>query len=97
MKRIEVVANQSLKAELLDLLEARLPDIEYTLLSLVQGKGLRKRKEGTRVWPETNVCIIMYVGDGALEEIAKIILKVKAKFPDEGLFAAVSDAVEVKG
>jgi hypothetical protein len=92
MKRLEVIANQSIKDELLDALENALPDIEYTLLPIVQGKGRRKRKEGTRTWPETNFLLISYMSDTEALEAKTVVAYIARRFPDEGIYAAISEA-----
>ncbi len=61
MKRLEVIANQSVKEELIAALETALPGIQYTVLPMVHGKGGHKEKLGTRTWPETNFLIISYI------------------------------------
>lgn len=92
MKRLEIIANQSVREELVEKLEARLPEIEYTLIPLVQGKGRRKRKEGTRTWPETNFYLLAYLGEEDFAAAAAAMGELRRRFPDEGIFAAVSEA-----
>ena len=92
MKRLELIANQSVKDELIEALENALPDIEYTLLPIVQGKGRRKRKEGTRTWPETNFLLISYMGEEDAVNAEAVIVKVRNLFPAEGICATLSAA-----
>jgi nitrogen regulatory protein PII len=95
MKRLELIANQSVKDELLEALENALPDIEYTLLPIVQGKGRQKRKEGTRTWPETNFLLISYMGEEDAVKAAAAIVEVRKHFPDEGIFASSSESTAI--
>lgn len=92
MKRLEIIANQSVKNELMESLEAALPKIEYTLLPTVQGKGRSKKKQGTRVWPETNFLLISYISDLDLETARKVLASVKTQYAAEGIFACASEA-----
>jgi nitrogen regulatory protein PII len=92
MKRIEIIANQSVRDELIEGLEASMPDIEYTMIPIVHGKGKRKRKEGTRTWPETNFYLILYTGEAGLAKTEATIADIRKRFPDEGLFASASES-----
>jgi hypothetical protein len=92
MKRLEVIANQSVKEELIAALEAALPGIQYTVLPMVHGKGGHKEKLGTRTWPETNFLIISYMGDSEAEKATEAVRDIVDRFPAEGLCGAFSDA-----
>ena len=46
MIRIEIIANQSLEAELTTSLEQAIPDFMYTVIPLVTGRGGDARKLG---------------------------------------------------
>jgi hypothetical protein len=92
MKRLEVIANQSVREDLIEELERGLPDIEYTLVPIVHGKGKRKRKDGTRTWPETNFLILSYLEEGDAEKAAEAVRAIARRFPAEGLCAAISEA-----
>lgn len=85
MKRIEIVANQSIQEEILMGIETVVPDIRYTLLPVVHGKGGDDRKLGTTTWPETNFLLISYVANADAEKIMQEIENVKKQFPSEGL------------
>jgi hypothetical protein len=92
MKRLELIANQSVRDELIEALEGRLPTIEYTIVPVVHGRGARKRKEGTRTWPETNFMLVSYLGEDESGEVASAITEVSRRFADEGIYAALSEA-----
>ena len=91
MKRLEVIANRSVHDELIEALEGSLPDIEYTLMPLVHGRGKRKRKLGTRTWPETNFLLISYLDEANVEKARAVVSGIERKFPNEGVFAALSE------
>jgi hypothetical protein len=92
MKRLEIIANQSVREELTDALEGALPDIQYTILPIVHGKGGRKRKLGTRTWPETNFLLLSYMEKENAEKAAGAIREIVRRFPAEGVCAAFSKA-----
>jgi len=92
MKRLEVIANQSVKDELLEALGSAIPELEYTLLPSVQGSGRSKRKLGTRTWPETNFLLISYMADMEALEAKTVVAYIARRFPDEGIYAAISEA-----
>ncbi len=92
MSRLEIIANQSVREELVEALESAVHEVEYTIVPIVHGKGKRKRKEGTRTWPETNFLLVLYLDESSLAEIEGIIAGIRRRFPAEGLFAARSDA-----
>jgi len=92
MKRLEIIANQSVREELEGEMESAVPGIEYTLLPIVHGKGGRKRKLGTRTWPETNFLLFSYLDDSDALKAADTVRSIVARFPAEGICAALSDA-----
>ena len=97
MKRIEVIANQSVKDELLEALGTALPALEYTLVPTVQGSGRSKMKLGTRTWPETNFLLISYMADEEAIEAKAAVADIARRFPGEGIYAAISDAEPIAG
>lgn len=83
--RVEIIANQSVEDDITDLLEHELPDIEYTVLPVVHGKGLRTKKLGTSIWPEQNFVLFSYISKENALKVKEIIAALKEKFPDEGI------------
>lgn len=53
MTRCEIIANQSVQEEITLLLEEKIPDILYTTVPLVTGRGKNSYKLGSTTWPET--------------------------------------------
>jgi hypothetical protein len=92
MKRLEIIANQSVREELIEEIETAMPDVEYTMIPIVHGKGRRKRKEGTRTWPETNFYLLVYLDEEGLAAAEAAVKDITRRFPDEGIYAAISDA-----
>ncbi len=85
MIRIEIIANQSVHEEIIKNLEAVAPDLCYSLIPLVYGKGKKSRKLGTTTWPETNFIIIAYTEEKYETDIRTVIEYEKKRFPDEGI------------
>lgn len=85
MYRAEIIANQSVQDDIIEALEAYIPDILYTVLPLVHGRGGADRKLGSTTWPESNFALFSYVQEEALPTVKAVIAAIKAKFPDEGI------------
>jgi hypothetical protein len=85
MRRLEVIANQSVQVDLVEGLEAVVPRLQYTLISPVQGSGLRKKKVGDTVWPEVNFILISYMEDEYIGAARASLERLKERFPAEGI------------
>ncbi|HOX31304.1 MAG TPA: hypothetical protein PLB91_03180 [Spirochaetales bacterium] len=97
MKRLEIIACEAIQVELIEAIEKVVKDFEYTLMPRIEGKGLRTRKQGTQVWPELNFMLVSYLEDEeGLERASAAIAATAARFPKEGVFAAVSEARRIK-
>ena len=83
--RAEIISNQSVEDDVIELLEQEIPDIQYTLMNDVHGKGLRTKKLGSAAWPEQNFVLYAYVDKAAAKKIKEIMAAVKQKFPNEGI------------
>jgi hypothetical protein len=96
MKRLELIACEAVQSELVDGLAAVLPDFEFTFLPRIAGRGRTSRKEGTQVWPEWNFLLISYLDDSGIEAARAVIADVTSRFPNEGVFAAFSEAERIR-
>ena len=85
MYRAEIVANQSIQEDLIEVLEETIPNILYTIIPLVQGRGKDDRKLGNTTWPETNFILFSYVEDSEIEKVRAVVRAIKKKFKDEGI------------
>jgi hypothetical protein len=83
--RAEIISNQSVEDDIIERLETEIPDIEYTLMNDVHGKGHTTKKLGSAAWPEQNFVLISYVEKEAALKVKEIIASVKKKFPKEGI------------
>ena len=92
--RMEIISNQSVEEDITDLLEQEIPEIEYTVVPVVHGRGVHAKKLGTTSWPETNFLLFAYIDEVAAKKAKAIISAVKKKFSGEGIslfFTEVAD------
>lgn len=85
MYRAEIIANQSVQEEIIDLLEEHIPNILYTIIPLVVGRGKESYKLGSATWPETNFVLVSYIEDEQVNIVRSIIKAIKEKFNGEGV------------
>lgn len=95
MYRAEIISNQSVQDDIIELLEQEIPEIQYTVLPSVQGRGCRTTKLGDTVWPEMNFVLFTYVDENNAKKVKAIIAAVKAKFPNEGISLFFTQTVEL--
>ena len=93
--RIEIVSNQSVQDEIIELMEQEIPEIEYTLIPTVQGRGRSSKKLGDTTWPEQNFGLFAYVEKEVAFKVKAIISAVKKKFPTEGITLFCTEEVEL--
>ncbi len=85
MYRMEIIANKSVEEDITDALEQYIPEILYTIVPQVYGRGGNDRKLGTSTWPETNFLMICYIEDKFLPTAKAVIKAVKDRFKGEGI------------
>lgn len=91
--RIEIISNQSVQDDIIELLEQEIPEIQYTILPEVHGRGGHSKKLGTTTWPEQNFVLFAYVTKEDAKKAKAIIQAVREKFPSEGItFFCVEEA-----
>ena len=94
--RAEIISNQSVEDDVIELLEQQIPDIQYTLMNDVHGKGLRTKKLGSAAWPEQNFVLYAYVDKEAAKKIKEIMASVKKRFPNEGISLFFTKCEEIE-
>ncbi|MDC7126061.1 MAG: hypothetical protein PQJ46_10880 [Spirochaetales bacterium] len=87
MKKIEIISNQAIEADIIEILELAGYGESLTYLHPVYGRGGNGWREGSAVWPETNVMFLVYLDKGNEEQIMEDLKKLKEKFPNEGIKA----------
>ncbi len=85
MTRVEIIANRSVQDEIIEHLESDVPDILYTVVPIVHGRGARDRKLGTATWPEENFMLITWVDGAVAGQLQGIVAAIKQRFPNEGI------------
>jgi hypothetical protein len=85
MKRVEIIANRSVKDDIVDGLESAVENFFYTLVPVVHGRGRQRRRLGTPIWPEENFLLIAYVDDEDALKVGEVITEIKARHPTEGI------------
>ena len=85
MTRCEIIANQSVQEEIVSLMEEHIPNVLYTIIPTVVGRGKNSYKMGSATWPETNFVLISYIEDENVPTMKAIVKAVKEKFAGEGI------------
>ena len=85
MKRVEIIANQSIEADLFEAITRKGAGRCYTKIPSVMGVGNSDPKMGDHIWPEENVMIIIYCEEEEAEILQEAVEEVKELFPREGL------------
>jgi len=85
MKRVEIVANQSVQEELIAALETGIPKLCYTVIPAAHGRGPGDWKLGSVVWPEENFVLFTYQDEANAAEVVRIVGDLKKQYPKEGV------------
>jgi hypothetical protein len=85
MKRLEVIANQSVLEDVIEGLTTAVSGFQYTLINPVHGSGLKKKKLGDVVWPEMNFILISYMDACEVPAARAFLEDLKRRFPREGV------------
>ena len=93
MKRMELIANKSVEAEIIEALENNIYDFFYTLIPELHGRGKTRYKLGTATWPELNFLLISYLDDPDAAKAETIIRRIKKRFSREGIKLFMMEAV----
>lgn len=80
-----IVANQSVEDDIIETLEQAVPDIRYTIIPTVNGRGGDNYKLGTATWPEQNFMMIAYMKRKNVATVSAAVRMLKKKFPKEGI------------
>lgn len=85
MIRIEIIANRSVEENILEALAKDQVGKFYTKIPNVFGVGACGPRMGDAVWPEENFALIIWCEEDEAQGIKRAIVKVKEKFPGEGI------------
>ena len=85
MRRIEIIANKSVEADLLDALTRKGVAGYHTRIPEVYGVGNSGPRQGDHVWPEANVVLVVYCSEEEAAQIRDAVRELKRFFKDEGI------------
>ena len=85
MKRIEIIANQSVEENILDAIKFEGVGKYYTKYPNVHGVGKSGPRMGDPVWPEENFALIFWCDEEEARGLERAVNFVKERFPDEGI------------
>lgn len=95
MIRAEIISNQSVLDDIVEKLENEIPDIEYTLIPEIQGKGLHSKKLGDTTWPEMNFLLFAYVSEDKARKIKTCVEELIRRFPKEGISVFFTQGIDL--
>ena len=95
MIRAEIISNQSVQEDIIELLEQTIPNVEYTIIPTVYGKGISSKKLGNSTWPEQNFVLFSYMSKEDCQKLKEIVQSVKKRFPREGIVIHCTEEVEL--
>ena len=85
MKRVEIIANQSVEENILEALAKNEVGKFYTKYPNILGVGRCGPRMADAIWPEENFAIVIWCEDEEARSIEQAISLVKEKFPNEGI------------
>jgi len=85
MKRVEIIANQSVEQDIRDALAVRNVAQAHTAFHGVHGEGHSGPRRGDSTWPEENFVLVVYCEDPEANAICEAVAETKAQFPAEGI------------
>jgi len=90
MKRVELIANNSVEEDLFEAFEMRSIVKAFTKIPSVHGAGNSTPKRGDHIWPEENFMLLVFCEEEEAEQILQAVNEVKTHFPDEGIKLFIS-------
>jgi len=91
MKRIELIANQSIEDDIFEAFEKRDIVKAFTKIPSVHGSGNSTPKRGDHIWPEENFLLLIFCEDSEAQLIEEAVAEVKAQFENEGIKLFISN------
>jgi hypothetical protein len=85
MKRLEIIANQSVEENILEALAKEGAGKYYTKIPNIYGVGTSGPRMGDAIWPEENFSLVIYCEEEEAQAVRRAVDEVKEKFPDEGI------------
>ncbi len=83
--KIEIIANHSMEMEIVSLFDTLYPELGYTYVPNILGKGKSGFRRGDAVWPESNFYLFSFCSTEEAQTLRKAVEGVKRNFPKEGI------------
>lgn len=90
MKRVELIANQSVEDDIFEAFEKRNIVKAFTKIPSVHGSGNTTPKRGDHIWPEENFFLMVICEEKEAEQIKEAVSEVKKVFENEGIKLFIS-------
>ena len=91
MKRVELIANQSVEDDIFEEFEKRDIVKSFTKIPSVHGSGNTTPKRGDHIWPEENFFLLVICEDEEADLITEAVSEVKQLFENEGIKLFISN------
>ncbi len=85
MKRIEIIANRSIEADMFDLFKRKAIVNHYTKITEAMGVGNSGPRMGDHIWPEANFILLVYCEEEEASAIREAVDELKGLFEGEGI------------
>jgi len=94
MIKLEIIINEAIEEDVMEELTLQGYGENFTYVYPVFGRGQHGRREGSAIWPEENVLLILVIEDNKLEPLVEGLRKIKAQFSKEGFRCYIQRNVE---
>ncbi len=85
MKRIEIIANRSIEADMFDAFSRKGIAKHYTRIAEAYGVGNSGPRMGDHIWPEENFVLVIYCEEEEARAIREAVAELKDFFKTEGI------------
>ena len=85
MKRMEIIANRAVEADIHEALRKAEAAAHYTKFPVAHGTGTSGPRMGDHIWPEENFVMIIYCDEEEAQRIRRVIAELKRFFRQEGI------------
>lgn len=92
MVRVEIIFSQAVEEDFFDCFREEKVGYNYTKINNVTGAGMSNPKLGDAIWPQLNEMFVIYCDKNEAEKLVKIVEKLRAHYPMEGIACFISSA-----
>jgi nitrogen regulatory protein PII len=87
MFRVEIICDATIEDEYKEGLHGIGPELYYTSVSPVRGRGKKGQRQGDSVWPEENALFFIYTDAEGLDAVRALTAEIRERFPRSGVAA----------